>query len=129
MVVSCADAEELNADIAQMAAKIDQAPPVPVETNVDQEKGMEEESKYLIVLSKKGAMLRLHLAAGCWKAQTRSFASYELCDLDPVPRSLYSHYCHTCWPRAPPQGEPRSGSASGSSSDDSAEEGSESSEE
>ena len=52
-----------------------QAPPVPLETNADQGKGIEEESKYLIVLSKKGAMLRLHLAAGCWKAQTRSFAS------------------------------------------------------
>ena len=78
-----------------------------------------------IVLSKKGAMLRLHRSDGCSKAQTLSFASYEFCDLDPVPRSLYSHYCHSCWPRAPPQ----SGSASSSSSDDSSEVGGESSEE
>ena len=80
-------------------------------------------------MSKKGSMLRLHRSDGCSQAQTLSFASYEFCDQDPVPVNLYSHYCHTCWPRAPPQGEPQSGSASGSSSDDSAEEGSESSEE
>ena len=45
----------------------------------------------------------------------------------PVPQNLYSHYCHTCWPRVPPPGEPRGSSSSGSSSQDSAEYGSESS--
>ena len=80
-----------------------QVPTVQGEPSIDQDKGLAENAKYLIVLSKKGAMLRLHLAAGCWKAQTRSFASYEVCDLDPVPGNLYSHYCHTCWPQEAPQ--------------------------
>ena len=80
-----------------------QVPTVQVEPSVDQEKGPAENSKYFIVLSKKGTMLRLHRAGGCWKAQTLTFAIYEFCDLDPVPRNLYSHYCHTCWPRAAPQ--------------------------
>jgi hypothetical protein len=80
-----------------------QVPTVQGEPSVDQDKGLAENAKYLIVLSKKGAMLRLHLAAGCWKAQTRTFASYELCELDPVPKNLYSHYYHACWPREAPR--------------------------
>ena len=80
-----------------------QGPAVPLEPSVVQEKAQEETSKHIIVLSKKGTMLRLHRAGGCWKAQTLTFASYEFCDLDPVPRNLYSHYYHTCWPRAAPQ--------------------------
>jgi hypothetical protein len=80
-----------------------QVPAVQADTLVEPLAGPPEHSKYLIVLSKKGSMLRLHLAAGCWKAQTRSFASYEVCDLDPVPGNLYSHYCHTCWPQEAPQ--------------------------
>ena len=100
----------------------------PVPTQVIEEKADADTARFIIVLSKKGSMLRLHRSDGCSKAQTLSFASYEFCDVDPVPPSLYSHYCHTCWPRAPPPGEPQSGSASGSSSDDPSEEGSESSE-
>ena len=98
-------------------------------TAVVEDKAEADTARFIIVLSKKGSMLRLHRSDGCSKAQTLSFASYEFCDQDAVPQNLYSHYCHTCWPRAPPQDEPQSGSASGSSSDDSAEEGSESSEE
>ena len=56
MVVSCAAAEELNADIAQMAAKIDQV--------------------LWPVLSTQG-----------WCGQTLTFASYELCSVDPVPQA------------------------------------------
>ena len=104
-------------------------PEVPLVIQVGEEKVDDSTARYIIVLSKKGSMLRLHRSDGCSKAQTLSFAHYEFCDLDPVPQNLYSHYCHTCWPRAPPQEEPRSGSASSSSSDDLAEEGSESSEE
>ena len=80
----------------------------------------------MIVLSKKGSMLRLHRSDGCWKAQTLTFASFELCDLDPVPRNMYSHYCHTCWPRASPQEDAISESAE--DSDSSATSASESSE-
>ena len=100
-----------------------------VVTHFGEERAEVSTAKYLIVLSKKGSMLRLHRSDGCWKAQTLSFASFELCDLDPVPQNLYSHYCHTCWPRAPPQEEAMSGSDSSNSSADSAEDASESSEE
>ncbi len=71
-------------------------PAVQAETVPVEDKAEEVTAKYIIVLSKKGSMLRLHRADGCWKAQNMTFASYELCDLDPVPRNLYSHYCHTC---------------------------------
>ena len=98
---------------------------IPAVAQLVEDKADEDTARFIIVLSKKGAMLRLHRSDGCSKAQTLSFASYEFCDLDPVPRSLYSHYCHSCWPHAPPQ----SGSASGSSSDDSSEVGDELSEE
>jgi hypothetical protein len=98
---------------------------IPAVAPLVEDKADDDTARFIIVLSKKGAMLRLHRSDGCSKAQTLSFASYEFCDLDPVPRSLYSHYCHSCWPRAPPQ----SGSASSSSSDDSSEVGGESSEE
>ncbi len=101
----------------------------PVQAPVVEDKVDGDMARFIIVLSKKGSMLRLHRSDGCSKARALGFSSYEFCDLDPVPANLYSHYCHTCWPRAFPQGEPQSGSASGSSSDDSAEEGSESSEE
>jgi hypothetical protein len=93
---------------------------------VEDKEGMES-ARFIIVMSKKGAMLRLHRSDGCSQAQALSFASYEFCDLDPVPQNLYSHYCHTCWPRVPPPGEPRGSSSSGSSSHDSAESGSDSS--
>ncbi len=53
---------------------------------------------YVIVLSKRGAVLRLHRSDGCYKAQHLAFASYEVCELEPVPRELYTHYCHSCWP-------------------------------
>ena len=43
---------------------------------------------YVIVLSKRGAVLRLHRTDGFFKAQQLAFASYEMCDLDPVPRAL-----------------------------------------
>ena len=84
--------------------------PVPVtqavaEVDPVEDKAVEASPRYVIVLSKRGAMLRLHRADGCWHAQTLTFASYELCDLDPVPRALYSHYCHACWPRAAPPSE------------------------
>ena len=65
-----------------------QGPSVPVGLSMVEDKSQEETSKYIIVLSKKGAMLRLHRVGGCWKAQTLTFASYEFCDLDPVPRNL-----------------------------------------
>ena len=55
----------------------------------------------IIALSQKGAILRLHRADGCWKAQHLSFASYQLCDVDPVPQALYTH-CRSCWPRSSP---------------------------
>ena len=101
-----------------------QVPTVQGEPSIDQDKGFAENAKYLIVLSKKGAMLRLHLAAGCWKAQTRTFASYELCDLDPVPKNLYTHYCRGCWPAWAPgfvdgSGEDDGLSSASSSSTDS----------
>ena len=56
----------------------------------------------IIALSQKGAILRLHRADGCWKAQHLSFASYQLFDVDPVPQALYTHYCRSCWPRSSP---------------------------
>ncbi len=93
-----------------------------------EDKDEKDPSRFIIVLSKKVAMLRLHRSDGCSKAQALSFASYEFYDEDPVPANLYTHYCHTCWPRAPPQEVPPCDSASSSSSDDSAEDGSESSE-
>ena len=100
--------------------------PVVLAPVVEDKEGMES-ARFIIVMSKKGAMLRLHRSDGCSQAQALSFASYEFCDLDPVPQNLYSHYCHTCWPRVPPPGEPRGSSSSGSSSHDSAESGSDSS--
>ena len=46
---------------------------------------------YVIVLSTRGAMLRLHRTSGCYKAQHLAFASYEVCELDPVPpRALHA---------------------------------------
>ena len=80
------------------------SPVAPAVAEVDplEDKVVEAAPRYVIVRSKRGAMLRLHRAGGCWRAQTLTFASYELCDLDPVPRALYSHYCHACWPRAAP---------------------------
>ena len=81
-------------------------PPVVAVVDPLEDKVAEEPApKYVIVLSKKGAMLRLHRADGCLRAQSLTFASYELCSVDPVPRALYSHYCHTCWPRSAPQVE------------------------
>jgi len=94
---------------------------IPAVAQLVEDKADEDTARFIRVLSKKGAIR----SDGCSKAQTLSFASYEFCDLDPVPRSLYSHYCHSCWPHAPPQ----SGSASGSSNGDSSEVGDESSEE
>ena len=62
-------------------------------------------------------MLRLHKAGGCWGAQNRTFANYEVCSLDPVPPNLYSHYCHTCWPSGGPHaGAGEDGGASSSDS-------------
>ena len=100
----------------------------PVQAPSIEDKDEKDPSRFIIVLSKKGAMLRLHRSDGCSKAQALSFASYEFYDEDPVPANLYTHYCHTCWPRAPPQEVPPCDSASRSSSDDSTEDGSESSE-
>jgi hypothetical protein len=100
----------------------------PVQAPSVEDKDERDPSRFIIVMSKKGSMLRLHRSDGCSQAQTLSFASYEFYDENPVPAHLYTHYCHTCWPRAPPQDVPLCDSASGSSSDDSAEDGSESSE-
>ena len=47
----------------------------------------------------------MHRTDGCFKAQHLAFASYELCELNPVPRALYTHYCHSCWPRSAPSAE------------------------
>jgi hypothetical protein len=102
-------------------------PEAVVLSQVVEDRDEMETARFIIVMSKKGAMLRLHRSDGCSQARALSFASYEFCDLDPVPQNLYSHYCHTCWPRVPPPGEPRGSSSSGSSSQDSAEYGSESS--
>jgi hypothetical protein len=85
-----------------------------------------EPARFIIVLSKKGAMLRLHKSDGCSQARALSFASFEVCDEIPGP-GMYSHYCHTCWPRVPPSGVDQEGPSSDSSDQDSAEEGSESS--
>ncbi len=60
-------------------------PEIPVLTQVIEEKADADTARFIIVLSKKGSMLRLHRSDGCSKAQTLSFASYEFCDLDPVP--------------------------------------------
>ena len=61
--------------------------------------------RYVIVLSKRGAVLRLHRSDGCSGAEALTFASYKLCDLHPVPSALYTHYCHACWPGAAPATE------------------------
>ena len=78
--------------------------PVPVtqavaEVDPVEDKAVEASPRYVIVLSKRDR------ADGCWHAQTLTFASYELCDLDPVPRALCSHYWYACWPRAAPPSE------------------------
>ena len=87
---------------------------------LDDKPAEELAAKYFSVLSKKGAMLRLHKMGGCWRAQNLAFASYEVCSLDPVPTELYSHYCHTCWPSGIPQdGASGDGALSSSDSDSS----------
>ena len=70
-----------------------------------EDKVEEAPPRYIIVLSKRGAVLRLHIVLSKRRAQSVTFASFEFCDLDPVPRALYSHYCHVCWPRAAPAAE------------------------
>ena len=88
-----------------MTSAVSVLPPLPLATVDPFDDKLEEEpaAKYLIVLSRKGAMLRLHKAGGCWGAQNFAFASYEVCNLDPVPQNLYSHFCHTRWPSGGPQ--------------------------
>ena len=90
-----------------MASAVSLLPPVPLATvdPLDEKPEEEPAAKYIIVLSKKGAMLRLHKVGGCWGAQNLAFASYEVCNLDPVPQNMYSHFCHTCWPGCGPQAE------------------------
>ncbi len=46
---------------------------------VVEEKVAEAQPPYVIVISKRGAVLRLHRTDGCFKAQHLAFASYELC--------------------------------------------------
>jgi hypothetical protein len=87
-----------------MTSTVSLLPPVPLATvdPLDEKPEEEPAAKYHIVLSKKGAMLRLHKAGGCWGAQNLAFASYEVCNHDPVPQNLCSHFCHTCWPSGGP---------------------------
>jgi hypothetical protein len=104
--------------LAMVSADSSLPPVLPATVDLlDKEPVEEQAAKYLIVLSKKGAMLRLHKAGGCWGAQNRTFANYEVCSLDPVPPNLYSHYCHTCWPSGGPHaGAGEDGGASSSDS-------------
>ena len=62
----------------------------------------EDVAPYLIVMSKRGAVLKLHRGDGCHQARSRCFASYEVCTLDPVPTNMYTSFCRNCWPKGMP---------------------------
>ena len=64
--------------------------------------GCEVAVPYVVALSRRGKVLRLHRGDGCWWARNLAFQSFELVDLSPVPEHMYTSYCSTCWPRAAP---------------------------
>ena len=65
----------------------------------------EEAPQYLIALSHRDKVLKLHRADGCHPARNRAFRSYEMCAIDPPPAHLWTSYCRTCWPHSEPPKE------------------------
>jgi hypothetical protein len=62
-----------------MDSEVSPSPVPPVTVDPLEDKAAEEPaSKYVIVFSKKGAMLRLHKTDGCWGAQNLAFASHPV---------------------------------------------------
>ena len=60
--------------------------------------GEEECEKYLVAVSKRGKVSRLHLAHGCWRAKARRFLDFEMVAEDPPGASMFTGYCRDCWP-------------------------------
>jgi len=99
-----------------------QAPPAPrEELHGGRDSEDETPPPYLIVMSKRGQVLRLHKGDGCYAARHRRFTSYDVCSTVPDAK-LYTSYCRSCWPRLGPAQDGASGSSTGSSSSDAAEE-------
>jgi len=79
-----------------------------------EEESDEEGVKYLVSVSQRGTVHRLHRADGCWRAKGRRFAHYHPISEHPPSASSYSSVCKDCWPEE--AGKKVAGSSSGSSS-------------
>jgi len=81
-----------------------------------EEESEEEGMKYLVSVSQRGTVHRLHRADGCWRAKGRRFAHYHPIAEHPPNASSYTSVCKDCWPEATAKKTPGGSSSSSSSS-------------
>ena len=62
----------------------------------------EPEAKYLVALTSRGTVKRLHKAKGCWRTSTCTFKDYTFLYEDVVAEEMYTHFCKDCWPSGEP---------------------------
>jgi len=73
-----------------------------------------EVAPYLVSVSKRGTVSRLHKAQGCWRARGLRFSDFEMILDDPPRPSQFTTFCRDCWPGAGPTWEKASASSSSS---------------
>ena len=73
-------------------------------------------AKYLLSVTDRGRVTRLHRADGCWRAVARSFKHFHLVHDEVVDEERYDSFCKDCWPG---ERRPKGPVPGGLSSDDS----------
>jgi len=81
-----------------------------------EEESEEEGVKYVVSVSQRGTVHRLHRADGCWRAKGRRFAHYHSIAEHPPSASSYTSICKDCWPESSAKASLGSSSSSSSSS-------------
>jgi len=80
----------------------------------------ETDDKYVISISQRGTVYRLHKANGCWRARGLKFSHYVGVPTHPPNPTSYTSVCKDCWPKAASKDRASSSSSSSSSSSGSA---------
>ena len=96
-------------------------PPTPEERHPDPpalEDVREDEpaARFLLSVTDRGRITRLHRADGCWRAVARSFKHFQLVQEEVVEESRYDLICKDCFPE---ERLPKGPAPAGESSDDS----------
>ena len=81
-----------------------------------------EAAPYLVSVSKRGSVSRLHKAQGCWRARGLRFSDFEMILDDPPRPSQFTTFCRDCrwgpgpaWERASSSSSPSAASSSSAS--------------